>query len=137
MSKQHRTAELTSLFFKAKAKLAALQAQHESAEAELKEQVKLVEELLIEQLHADGLTSVKVAEGTFGVSEKKVYKTDDIDSVRQFAVEAGEFGIFNMSLSLTGVREYIERNEGSLPPGVTEVVFDQAYNRPARTRASS
>lgn len=134
MSTQYTTAELTAVFFKAKEKLAGLQAQHEAAERDLKERIKTIEELLIERLHEEKLTSVKVAEGTFGVTEKKVYKTDDMDSVRQFAAEAGEFGIFNMSLSLTGVREYIERHEGSLPPGVTEVVFDQAYNRPTRAR---
>lgn len=137
MTGQHTTAELAAGYFKAKGKLSALQAEHEAAEQVLKAQIKLLEEVLLDRLHTEGLSSVRVEQGTFGVSERVVYKAEDMALARQYAAEHDELGIFNMSISVTGVKEYIERNEGNLPPGVTEVRFDQAYNRPTRGHASA
>lgn len=125
-------AALAEGLLKAKKKLSNMQAAHEAAERDLKTKIADIEAVLAEALHAEGLESVKVASGTVGLQTKTVYKTDSILEVREYAEKNDEHGLLNLSLSVTGVREYVQRNEGSLPPFVHEVQFEQLYTRSRR-----
>lgn len=133
MSKKITAQQLASAYFRWKEKLKQLTAQHDAEQKEIKDNIKLLETELAGALHEEGLEAVKVAEGTVGVRTKTVYKTDDLPMLRTYAIESNNEELLNMSLSVTGVKAYLEAN-GKLPPDVYTVEFEEMYNSPTRKR---
>lgn len=132
MSTEITAAKLAEGLFRYKRKLKEMQAAHEADEKELKNTIADIESVLAERLHAEGLESVRVHSGTVGLQTNKVFKTNQLLELREFAEENKEHGLLNISLSTTGVREYMQRHEGRLPPHVETVEFEKLYTRSSR-----
>ena len=129
---EYSSAQLAKGYFKLRATIAETEARHTAELAPLKEDLKTLEQMLAEQLHTDGLTSVKVdGAGTVGFQTSTVYKAEDITSLREYALESGNVELLSMSLSSTGVKAYLEAN-GELPPGVFPTELEKLYYRPSR-----
>ena len=133
MKKEMSAAALAAALFRFRKKLSDMQAAHELEEKQLKTDIADIESVLAQVMHDEGLKSVKVDGGTVGVQDKTVYKTDALLALRDHAMQNNELGLLNLSLSVTGVKEYMQRNEGNLPPHVHEVKFEQLYFRPSRS----
>lgn len=132
MTTEITASKLAEGLFRYKRKLKEMQAAHEAAEKELKGTIADIEAVLAERLHAEGLESVRVPSGTVGLQTSNVYKTNQLLELREFAEANKEHGLINMSLSVTGVREYMQRNEGRLPPYVETVELEKLYTRSSR-----
>ena len=125
-------AELVETFFELKSKMAEIEAAHAARIGDYKEAINEVTQLLLGELQEQGLTSVKVdGIGTFGISQKTVFKTDNKLALRDYAISNDELDLLTVTLNSAGVKEYIERT-GGLPEHVTQVTFSEPYNRAAR-----
>lgn len=132
MNAEITAAKLAEGLFHYKRKLKEMQVAHEAEEKKLKNTIADIEAVLAEQLHAEGLESVRVPSGTVGLQTNKVFKTNQLLELREFAEKNKEHGLLNISLSTTGVREYMQRHEGRLPPHVETVEFEKLYTRSSR-----
>lgn len=128
----YSSAQLARAFFKLKKNIAELEAKHKQELADPKEDLASVEQMLLEALHEEGIKSVKVEGGTFGLSERTVYKAADINEARAFALENNWTELLKMDIAQAGVKAYMEANDGALPPGIEEIKIDTAYNRPSK-----
>lgn len=128
----YTSAQLARAFFKIKLDLAELEARHKQELADPKEDLAAVEQMLLASLHEEGIKSVKVDGGTFGLSQRTVYKAADITATRTFALENNWTELLKMDVAQAGVKAYMEANDGALPPGVEEIKIDAAYNRPSK-----
>lgn len=128
----YSSAQLARAFFKLKREISEIEARHKQELADPKEDLTAVEQMLLEALHEEGIKSVKVEGGTFGLSERTVYKATDINVTREYALENNWTELLKMDIVQAGVKAYMEANDGALPPGVEEIKIASAYNRPSK-----
>lgn len=131
MTDTYTASQLAAAYFRLQKRIKELEAKHKAELEPMKDDMKLLEQTLAEQLHEENVLSVKVAGGTIGFTNKTVYKADDIGVVREFALSTGNDELLTLALSSTGVKAYLEAHK-ELPPGVFPVELEQLYNRPAR-----
>lgn len=128
MSK-YTSAQLAKGYLKVKAEMAALEAEYKANLAPLKEMLTELEQLIATALHEEGVKSINTEHGTVGRQTRTIYKAADITQVREFALENDWTELLKLDLSSTGVKAYIEANDGQLPPGVQTVEVESIYHR--------
>lgn len=127
--------KLARLILKLKEKLKEANAKHEASIGEIKADIALCEQMFAENAHKAGVTSVGTPEGIVGISKRTFYKSSDIAALREFALGNNEDALLSMTLSSSGLKEYMERNEGKLPPTVYPAEVEEVYNRPRKVKA--
>ena len=128
MSK-YTSAQLAKGYLKVKAQIAELDAEYKANLAPLKEMLSELEQMIATALHEEGVKSINTEDGTVGRQTRTIYKASDITQVRTFALENNWTELLKLDLSSTGVKAYIEANDGQLPPGVQTVEIESIYHR--------
>lgn len=124
--------KLARVILKLKLQLKTANEAHEVSVKDIKSDIALCEQMFAEQAHKAGVTSVGTPEGVVGIGKRTFYKSDDIAALREYALANNEQALLSMTLSTTGLKEFIERNDGALPPTVYQAEIEEVYNRPSR-----
>lgn len=109
---------LTETYIRMRDKRTALQHEYEAKDAEILEQMKLIEMEMLEVCKALGADSIKTNAGTVVRSVKSRYWTNDWDSMYQFIKEHGAFALLEKRLHQTHMRQFLEENPDSHPAGL-------------------
>lgn len=103
----------------------------EKADAELEEDQTKLRAYLLSQLNATGAQSVKTAMGTVYRSEKLKPSAADWGAINRWVVENDGFDIYEKRLKSGFIKEYMEANNGAVPPGVNvHREFEVSVRRP-------
>lgn len=92
-------------------------------DAEYKAQLEQLETWLIARAERDGVTGFKTTYGTVYFKEDLQAQFANFDLAWKWAAENDLAELFQKRISSTFVKDYIEKHEGNLPPGVS--VFRQ------------
>jgi hypothetical protein len=109
---------LTRLYIKIRDKRAALSAKFKAEDGALEEQLDLVKTALLDYCKAHGVDSVRTAEGLVYRTQKTRYWTSDWGSMHKFILENELPEFFEKRLNQGAVKEYLEENPESVPPGL-------------------
>ena len=96
----------------------SLKRQFERQDAELERELNVLRAYLLDQLNRADAQSIKTDAGT--VYRRETLKTSAADwgAVWRFAVENDAMDIFQKRLKTEFIKEYMEENDGAVPPGV-------------------
>jgi hypothetical protein len=97
---------------------AKLDAEHKARVAEIDAQMKNAEGFLLNHLNESGLDRVGVGAGTVFVQVKTMPSLKDKGALIDFIKQTGNVELLQARVSSTAVKEYMDRNNQMLPPGV-------------------
>lgn len=98
-----------------------LDAEHKARVAEIDAQMKNAEVFLLDHMNTSQQKNAGFAAGTVIVDDKVLPSYADKEEAIKFAQTTDNMGLLSVRLSSTGVKEYMENNNGQLPPGVKVV----------------
>lgn len=96
----------------------AAQKAFDDADALLKEQYAKGEGWLMQQLQAAGVDSMKCTAGTVFTKSDLRVSVGDGAALNQHILDTGAIELLERRVSKTAVKDYMEANNGELPPGV-------------------
>lgn len=85
----------------------------------LKETLEKLNSVMLAHLTQIGADSVATAAGTVSRTTKKSATIADMSAFWTYVVTQGDFDMVDKKANAKRVEEYIEANQGQLPPGVT------------------
>ncbi len=97
---------------------AAANKQADIVDAEFKETLKAVEVELLRRADHEGVNGFKT---DFGTTYKDVAMSAsfaDEDTFYKFVLKTGDLEFFERRLKIAHLKEYMEKHEGQLPPGI-------------------
>ena len=109
---------LVSVYIKIRDKKAALKKEFVEQEAVLEDKMDLLKNHLLSHCEEDNVESVRTKHGTFYRSIKSRYWTNDWEAMSKFIVEHEAVDLFEKRLHQTNVRQFLQDNPESLPPGL-------------------
>lgn len=89
---------------------------------ELKEQLEVVAQQLLEICKEQGASTIRTEFGTVSRRTTKNYWTSDWDSFYKFIKEHDAFSLMFQRINNTNMAQYLEENPDSLPPGLNAEV---------------
>lgn len=101
---------------------AKLDAEHKARVGEIDAQMKNAETYLLGHMNETNQKNAGFTAGTVIVGEKTMPGFEDKTQTMQFIKETGNVELLQQRLSSTAVKEYMDNNNGQLPPGVKVVV---------------
>jgi hypothetical protein len=110
--------KLAGIYIKIRDARAKLKSDYEAQDAELQEQMDVIEEQLLEACKSIGADSIRTAAGTVIRSVKNRYWTNDWDSMYSFVREHDAFGLLERRIHQTNMKSFIEENPNLLPMGL-------------------
>lgn len=110
--------KLAGIYIKIRDARAKLKSDYEAQDAELQEQMDVIEEQLLEACKSIGADSIRTAAGTVIRSVKNRYWTNDWDSMYSFVREHDAFGLLERRIHQTNMKQFIEENPNLLPMGL-------------------
>ncbi len=96
-----------------------LKREFDEKDTELKSKQNRIEVALLEFLNKSGLDNAKTPHGTFYRQEEITPSASDWDAVYAWMVANDAFEIMERRLKKTFISDYMERHEGTPPPGVS------------------
>jgi len=103
-----------------------LRNKKDSMEAELKQKTDAIakimtklEQYLMVQASEQGVDSFKTEHGTAFIKEADYASVEDWDVVLEFIADKQAYEFLTKKVNKLAVREYIEENDGLMPPGMT------------------
>lgn len=97
---------------------AALKAKFAREDADLEAEQNQLRAYLLDQLNRSGAESIKTEKGTVYRTSRIMPSAADWSAVWQFAKDNDAMEIFQKRLKTGFITEYMEENDGALPPGV-------------------
>lgn len=110
--------KLTSVYIKIREHRSKIKAAFEEEDSKLRSQQAKIKQALLDHCKENNVDSVKTGEGTFYRTVKTKYWTDDWQSMYKFIVENDCPEFLTKSLNQTNVKQYLEENPESVPPGL-------------------
>jgi hypothetical protein len=110
--------KLTKVYLKIKAKRSELSAQFKEEDADLQSQQDIIKGALLDHCKEHGVESVRTSEGLFYRTVKTRYWTSDWDSMYKFIDTHNVPEFFEKRLNQTNVKQFLEENPESVPPGL-------------------
>ena len=110
--------KLVSVYIKMRDAKDALTREYDLKINELKEQMDVVEQALLEICKSTGQDGGKTAFGTFTRTVKTRYWTNDWDSMYRFIKENDAYGLLEKRLHQTHMKEFLSENPEKLPMGL-------------------
>lgn len=110
--------KLTAVYIKIKQEREKLSADFKSADGELKEKQDRIKRALLDHCKENDVESVRTKVGTFYRSIKTRYWTNDWESMHKFIVEQNLPEFFTKQLNQSNVKQFLEDNPESYPPGL-------------------
>ena len=95
-----------------------LKKEFEHEDAVLSDQLKLLEEEMLERCKEIGADSIRTPHGTIIRSVKSKYWTNDWDSMYTFIKEHDAFGLLEKRLHQSNMKEFLTENPDVLPSGL-------------------
>lgn len=113
-------ARLLGAHQKIKGDRSTLKRKYEVVDNDLKAKTSLIEMALHKMLNAAGSDNLKITGLAQAYLTTKVFvSAKDWDAVWKYIEESGNLDLLQRRLAKNAVLEFIEANEGDLPPGVT------------------
>lgn len=100
---------------------------------EMKEEMSVIESALREQLNTAGAESIKAKAGTAFFNKKDYVSLESYDSFLEFVRSNDAWQFLPRSVVKSAVKEYMDENNGALPPGVSYGVERVVQIRRARS----
>tara|TARA_R100001377_G_scaffold37460_1_gene20841 strand:- start:465 stop:851 length:387 start_codon:yes stop_codon:yes gene_type:complete len=110
--------KLTRVFLKIKAKRNELSVQFKEEDGALQEQQDLIKKALLDHCKDHGVESVRTSEGLFYRTVRTRYWTSDWESMYTFIDEHSVPEFFEKRLNQGHVKQFLEENPESVPPGL-------------------
>jgi hypothetical protein len=110
--------KLTTIYIKIRDKRAENKREFEEADADLKEQMEVLETQMLDVCKEMNADSIRTPHGTIIRSVKSRYWTNDWDSMYTFIEEQGAFGLLEKRLHQTNMKDFLIENPDLLPAGL-------------------
>lgn len=122
--------QITATYIRMRDKRAQLKKEFESQDAVIAEDMRTLEQEMLEVCKAIGADSIKTNAGTVIRSVKSRYWTNDWDSMYKFIEENYAFGLLEKRLHQSNMKQFLEENPDKLPAGLnTEREFTVVVRR--------
>jgi hypothetical protein len=110
--------KLAKVYIKMRDALQQLEREHEERVANIKSQMELVENELMEICKATGADSIKTPYGTVIRSVKTRYWTSDWQSMHEFIRQHDAYDLLERRVHQTNMKTWLEENPNFLPQGL-------------------
>jgi len=110
--------KLTKIYLKIRNKRSEIAAKFKEEDDHLQEQLDRVKRALLDHCKEHDVDSVRTAAGLFYRTVKKRYWTNDWDSMHRFIMEDEVPEFFEKRLNQSAVKQFLEENPETLPPGL-------------------
>lgn len=97
----------------------ALRHRFDEEDTALKEKQAMIEAALLNELNTLNADSMKTPAGTFYRQEEMRPSGSDWDAFYRWVKENDAFEFLEKRITKTAVKEYMELNDGAMPPGVS------------------
>lgn len=111
--------KMTKVYVRIRDARAAATKVYEDADRKLKEQLEMAGNQLLKYLQDNKIQSLRTDAGTVYTEEDLKPSASDWDALYAFIVEHNAFEALEKRIKKTFVKEYMEANDGALPPGVS------------------
>ena len=118
MSDKPTAERLAKVYIKIRDKRRELAKQDE----ELKEQLDIIANELLEICKEQGASTIRTQYGTVSRRVNKNYWTSDWDSFYKFIKEHDAFSLMHQRINNTNMSQFLEENPDALPPGLNSDV---------------
>jgi sugar phosphate isomerase/epimerase len=118
MSDKPTAERLAKVYIKIREKRRELAKQDE----ELKEQLDIIANELLEICKEQGASTIRTQYGTVSRRVNKNYWTSDWDSFYKFIKEHDAFSLMHQRINNTNMSQFLEENPDALPPGLNSDV---------------
>jgi hypothetical protein len=118
MASTPTTEALVRTFVKIRDARSNMKSEFETADGRLKESLRTVENELLRRAQDQGVKQFKTDDGTAYIGEEQHVSMSDAEVFRGFVEKSGDLLFYEQRVSLGHVKEYMDANEGKLPPGV-------------------
>lgn len=92
--------------------------EYEEAIKPIKDRIAKGNAWLLDQINAAGVSSMKCSSGTVYISETLSVSAPDKAAFTNFIRQTGEIELLELRPSKAAIKEYMDRNNGELPPGI-------------------
>lgn len=110
--------KLTRVFVKIRDKRNELSAAFKAEDEKLKEQQEVIKAQLLQHCKDHNVDSVRTSEGIFYRSVRTRYWTSDWEAMHKFVLEHELPEFFEKRLNQGVVKEFLEENPETVPPGL-------------------
>lgn len=110
--------QLTATYIKIRDARGKLKQEYERNDADLEQQMKTIEQEMLEVCKSVDANSIKTNAGTIIRSVKSRYWTNDWDSMYRFIEEHRAFALLEKRLHQTHMKQFLEENPDSQPAGL-------------------
>lgn len=111
--------KLVSVYTKIRDKRAEIKKAYEAEDAELKAKLEKLEGVLLGQLNTTNTDAIRTEAGTVYRQEDITPSGTDWSAFYDWVKANDAFDALERRIKKTFVSEYMERNEGAIPPGVS------------------
>lgn len=118
MSTHIETDRLVRTFIRIRAERSELTAAFTEKDDALKESLRTIEAELLARAQADGVKGFSTKDGTTYIAEEAHASVAMPDDFRAFVLDTGDLDFYEQRPSLKHIKEYQERHEGAVPPGI-------------------
>jgi len=123
--------KLASAYIKIRDKRQELKRAFEADDQALAEDMKMLEEEMLEVCKQTNAETIRTKSGTIIRSVKSRYWTNDWDSMYDFIEESGAFGLLEKRLHQTNMKQFLEENPNLYPKGLNvEKQYTVVVRRP-------
>ena len=109
---------LTRIYLKIRDAKAAASAEFKEKDSKLTEQLNMIKAQLLDYCKDHNVESVRTSEGMFYRTVKTRYWTSDWSAMHAFVLEHGAPEFMEKRLNQTAVKEFLEENPETVPPGL-------------------
>ena len=110
--------KLVRTYIKMRDKRAQMKRDFEAKDLEIEEQMKQIEEEMLDVCKKNSASSIRTEHGTIIRQVKSRYWTNDWDSMYRFIEDNRAFGLLEKRLHQTHMKEYLSENPDKLPMGL-------------------
>lgn len=110
---------MVRVYVKIRDRRAELKREFEDQDASLQSQQDTIKRALMESMQRLNMDQIGTKAGTVYKDMTIKASCDDWDLLYSHMAETGDFGLLEKRISRNRVKEYMDANEGRLPPGVS------------------
>ena len=110
--------QLTKVYIKIRDSRRVLEHEFKAKDEQLQEQIRAIEEQMLDICKKFNASSIKTEAGTVIRSVKSRYWTNDWDSMYQFIRDHGAFALLERRLHQSHMKQFLEENPDLSPAGL-------------------
>ena len=113
-----QTEKLVRAYIKMRDARAAMKAEYEAKDNEVKDQMEVIENHLLEVCKAADAKSINTGAGTIIRSKKTRYWTSDWEVMHDFIRENNALDLLERRVAQTAMTDFLEKNPDKMPKGL-------------------